>query len=756
MKQKSLIRKDIKKNPGPESSIHNEEVVEPQPQVLQHKTTTTTSTLDFKDSIQHQQQHQQQQQQQCCEDNSDDDLDAIANISQNQLSITSPSNSDTVLLVTSPQHTSRSQYSSNVGMQHNLPGKQLKEMETQNSSIPCLPYTIFSTNEAENCWSNRFQNNRLTEQQLISSYNQQPERQTQIEHLNSMQDSRASPHGNIGDSGAQSPRKHILESNNWSQENSGDGEKIKNKLKTEKNDESNALKSFPSQRENSPNMQGQVRNHLVAANPESQYYQTQQFSIPFSYCSFPEAKPQQHHKSLPLGQSVYQTLPAYPPSSVFMQYSSQQNLAQYSPIVLQDHHTLPSFQLHGTDQTPSVPSLLPTTSFPTIPPLIQQTTALPDSTLMFDGFQKNLKTNGETFCGVLQQQTAEFFPTIYVSPCGIIEVLLRNHVAVEMTVDRAIRVVNSAHKSVVATNSRGNASCIFHYAAKIYQDHTTFEILAYGNRQAKARTEYIVFGGSFSTMAAGYCVTSGGHMSLVAKPSFSDITKDMSRSLLFSSRHGAELVPQCMQIVESARYRMQRNGATTIHINSIRIHQTSTADVIVTSERKNLRVSPLTGLARVMTHFVDMTVDPDWTIKVKRGGHRLNASLSSFILANDLVEFGFDSQQRLFIQPVRIQKETLIMNEKQRTRKADNADKKHPTSTTSSATQQPDCTRNEQADVEKIQRDQVFLDPQTLSIQSANSYWSKNSEQSLNSKVIYQSPQMMDLRSPAWAQSGEL
>jgi len=46
---------------------------------------------------------------------------------------------------------------------------------------------------------------------------------------------------------------------------------------------------------------------------------------------------------------------------------------------------------------------------------------------------------------------------------------MRNEVAVEMTLDRAIRVVNHAHKAVAATNGRGNASCIYHVAAKIYQ-----------------------------------------------------------------------------------------------------------------------------------------------------------------------------------------------------------------------------------------------------------------------------------------------
>lgn len=54
-------------------------------------------------------------------------------------------------------------------------------------------------------------------------------------------------------------------------------------------------------------------------------------------------------------------------------------------------------------------------------------------------------------------------------------------------------------------------------------------------------------------------------MSLVAKPNFSDISKDMSRALLFSSnRYGADLVPECVQTVEGARYRLQRNGSITV------------------------------------------------------------------------------------------------------------------------------------------------------------------------------------------------
>jgi len=60
--------------------------------------------------------------------------------------------------------------------------------------------------------------------------------------------------------------------------------------------------------------------------------------------------------------------------------------------------------------------------------------------------------------------------------------------------------------------------------------------------------------------------------------------------------------------VQASRYRFYRNGAVTVYINGVRVHQTARGDVIVASGRKYLRVSPRTGLSRIVTHFVEMTV----------------------------------------------------------------------------------------------------------------------------------------------------
>jgi len=53
-------------------------------------------------------------------------------------------------------------------------------------------------------------------------------------------------------------------------------------------------------------------------------------------------------------------------------------------------------------------------------------------------------------------------------------------------------------------------------------------------------------------------------------------------------------------------------------------------------------------------------VEQNWTVRVRRGGHRLLANAHVFILANDRVEFGLDQFQRPFLQPVSERQETII------------------------------------------------------------------------------------------------
>jgi len=147
------------------------------------------------------------------------------------------------------------------------------------------------------------------------------------------------------------------------------------------------------------------------------------------------------------------------------------------------------------------------------------------------------------------------YPVVYVSPAGLLTVLMRHDVAVEMTLDRAIRVVNHAHKAVAATNGRGNASCIYHMAAKIYQDRTSTQLELFGGRRARMTTEVMEFGtvpGSWSSVNQARCyrLTQYG---LKAHPTadFTDLSQDMSVTLLFSSSsYGPHLIAQYEDVAQ--------------------------------------------------------------------------------------------------------------------------------------------------------------------------------------------------------------
>jgi len=129
-----------------------------------------------------------------------------------------------------------------------------------------------------------------------------------------------------------------------------------------------------------------------------------------------------------------------------------------------------------------------------------------------------------------------------------------------MTLDRAIRVVNHSHKAVAATNGRGNASCIYHVAAKIYQDRTSTQLELYGGRRARMTTEVMEFGKVSGTSTAKnnqpgcYRLTEYG-LKANPTPDFTDLSQDMSVTLLFSSSgYGPHLIAQYEDVAQVQTY----------------------------------------------------------------------------------------------------------------------------------------------------------------------------------------------------------
>lgn len=249
------------------------------------------------------------------------------------------------------------------------------------------------------------------------------------------------------------------------------------------------------------------------------------------------------------------------------------------------------------------------------------------------------------------------YPTVYVSPAGLLTVLLQHDVAVEMTIDRTIRVVNHRHKSVAATSSRGNSSCIYHAGAKLYQHGTTVEAEVFWERRARMTSDSFLFASGplcFELVPAGL---------KVAEHDFTDLSKDTSVTLLFSaSGYGPHLVEEYERIAERSKYRYHDDGGVTIYTNGVKIYQNPAGDVTVTSGRKRIRVSPTFGSLYVDTHFVEMAVEMNWNIKVRRGAHRLHASFVGFVLTDGHKECGFDAYRQVFCQPVLVKMHTIFWN----------------------------------------------------------------------------------------------
>lgn len=196
------------------------------------------------------------------------------------------------------------------------------------------------------------------------------------------------------------------------------------------------------------------------------------------------------------------------------------------------------------------------------------------------------------------------FPSVYVSPAGLITVLLKHDIAVEMTVERNIRVVNHRHKAVASTNNRGNTNCVYHVAAKVFQDGTKTEVEVFGERRARMQPDGILFSSGMEVY-----LLDEDHI-VPSQFCFNDMSKDISVNVLFNSEASFtnDVLLKCEEITKGSRYFYHKNGSATIIINNIRIHQDQFGEVQVISGPKFISTSPIYGNIYLQTHFVDISV----------------------------------------------------------------------------------------------------------------------------------------------------
>ena len=236
------------------------------------------------------------------------------------------------------------------------------------------------------------------------------------------------------------------------------------------------------------------------------------------------------------------------------------------------------------------------------------------------------------------------FPSLFVSDNGLITVLLRNGICLEMTPKRDLRLVNHTKKLVAATNDRGNSSIMIHPAMKLVQSGTTTELDLFLARKAKMKTENITFGNHFSSYKFDY-------KKIVEDscPMFRDLIEDESVDFLFSPNHKLkeDLVSECIEKSTEAHFDYFPNGGFKVFINGVRVVQNSRGDVYVSNGPKLLRMSATSSRLGIQTHFIEASVEANWNVKVKRGTHMLNASHLGFVVSNGHIEAAFDDRNRL-------------------------------------------------------------------------------------------------------------
>ena len=258
-------------------------------------------------------------------------------------------------------------------------------------------------------------------------------------------------------------------------------------------------------------------------------------------------------------------------------------------------------------------------------------------------FNGGMAGAGGCMGGVSQDTEYFVYPSIYVSSAGLISVLLRNDISVEMTVDRTIRVVSHNHMMAVATDSRGTAACLYHPAVKVFQMGNTTDIATTNFRAQMGGNDCIVF-----SNGVNYFRLEGAELQPTAPMKFIDILRDQSVNLLFSSEgYGETLVASCMQVAAQAEYANLPKGGVIVRINGVKVTQTGGGDVTVVTGAKFIRLSPNSGTTRLGNRFVDIEVEKDWTVKLTRGSHSFVYAKKRAMVCNGKMEAGFDENNGL-------------------------------------------------------------------------------------------------------------
>ncbi|XP_014205097.1 uncharacterized protein LOC106636997 [Copidosoma floridanum] len=271
------------------------------------------------------------------------------------------------------------------------------------------------------------------------------------------------------------------------------------------------------------------------------------------------------------------------------------------------------------------------------------------------GFSK-LYPSKET-CGYTESLSREHEPktglsSAIVTSHGTISLWLHNEIRLDITIDRAVRIINLKNNIVLSLSGSGSASALLHPNGRIYQYGSRVEILAHDVHRNNKYAKMWYKGVSFTSeqCALVYLVDAAG--ARTTTDTFSDMSQDFSVNVFYAeSRHGPTCVPEATAALSAAQFWTTDEGVENWIINNVRISQTLDGLVRIArnSNKYQLRTSPSNGTASLTTPFLHCTASLGQTphLFVRRGERRMHYDGTSFIVRNAGHSAGFDDNNQL-------------------------------------------------------------------------------------------------------------
>ncbi|KAJ9585084.1 hypothetical protein L9F63_020573, partial [Diploptera punctata] len=160
------------------------------------------------------------------------------------------------------------------------------------------------------------------------------------------------------------------------------------------------------------------------------------------------------------------------------------------------------------------------------------------------------------------------------TPHGTMSLRLHDCVRVDMTIDRAVRIINFNNKIVLCLSGSGSETALLHPNGRIYQYGSRVEILAHdahGNNKFQLWKRGVSF--TSQQCALVYLVDAAG--TRTTTDNFSDMSQDFSLSVFYNdSRHGPSHIQEAISTLQAGQYWVTDEGIENWIVNNVRISQT--------------------------------------------------------------------------------------------------------------------------------------------------------------------------------------